>query len=80
MKLVCINNKIREGGVSPHEHITEGKVYEMIPPPNKGGIHIPSGIHMVNIISDNGKEVSLRMDRFKPLDEVRLEKLDELLK
>jgi hypothetical protein len=77
MKLVCINNKIKEGVVSPHEHITEGKVYEMI---SNKAIHIPSGIHMVNIISDNGKEVSLRMDRFKPLDEVRLEKLDELLK
>ena len=80
MKLVCINNKIKEGVVSPHEHITEGKVYEMISHPNKGVTHIPSGIHMVNIISDNGKEVSLRKSRFKTLDEYRLEKIEEILK
>ena len=66
MKAICINN------IHIENYASEGKLYEMIPHPHK--------VDMVYIVGNNGKEVSLRMDRFKPLDEVRLEKLEELLK
>ena len=78
MKLVCINSEISRGGHPCHDYITEGKVYEMIP--HKDDIHIPSGLRLVYIISDNGEKISLREDGFRPLDEVRLEKIEEILK
>jgi hypothetical protein len=74
MKVVCIDSKERIGGIPSLEYVTEGKVYEII------CHHELVGNVYVNIIGNNGREISIRKDRFKPLDEIRLEKLEEILK
>ena len=64
MKVVCIDSKI----------FSEGKVYEII------CRHKLVDNVYVNIIGNNGREISIRKDRFRPLDEIRLEKIEEILK
>jgi len=66
MKAICINNNYIEN------YASEGKLYEMIPHPHK--------VDMVYNVGNNGKKVSVRKDRFMPLDEYRLEKIEEILK
>jgi hypothetical protein len=69
MKVVCIDT------LAPNsENITEGKVYEIL------SQHKLVGFFYVNIIGNNGREITLSKDRFRPLDEYRLEKIEELLK
>ena len=71
MKVVCIDTLT----LAPNsENITEGKVYEII------SQHKLVGFFYVNIIGNNGREITLSKDRFRPLDEVRLEKIEEILK
>jgi hypothetical protein len=74
MKVVCIDSKERIGGIPSLEYVTEGKVYEII-------CHhkLVDNVY-VNIIGNNGREISIRKDRFRPLDEIRLEKIEEILK
>ena len=72
MKVVCIDTEQRIGGIPSLEYVTEGKVYEII-------CHCRRNFY-VNIIGDNGREISIRKDRFRPLDEIRLEKIEEILK
>ncbi len=74
MKVVCIDTEQRIGGIPSLEYVTEGKVYEII------CHHKLVGNVYVNIIGNNGREVTLSKNRFRPLDEVRLEKLEEILK
>ena len=69
MKVVCIDTLAPNSG-----NITEGKVYEII------SQHNYVGFFYVNIIGNNGREITLLKDRFRPLDEVRLEKIEEILK
>ena len=69
MKVVCIDTLAPNSG-----NITEGKVYEII------SQHKLVGFFYVNIIGNNGREITLSKDRFRPLDEVRLEKIEEILK
>ena len=69
MKVVCIDTLAPNSG-----NITEGKVYEII------SQHKLVGFFYVNIIGNNGREITLNKDRFRPLDEVRLEKIEEILK
>jgi len=66
MKAICINNIYIEN------YASEGKLYEIVSHPHK--------VDMVYIVGNNGKEVSVRKDRFKSLDEYRLEKIEEILK
>lgn len=69
MKVVCIDT------LAPNsENITEGKVYEIL------SQHKFIGFFYVNIIGNNGREITLSKDRFRPLDEIRLEKIEEILK
>ena len=74
MKVVCIDSTLSIRGIPCIEYVTKGKVYEII------CHHKLSGKVYVNIIGNNGREVTLSKNRFRPLDDVRLEKLDELLK
>ena len=67
MKVVCIDSS--NGNI-----ITEGKVYEILSQRKL------VGFFYINIIGNNGREITLSKDRFRPLDEVRLEKIEEILK
>ncbi len=66
MKAICINNIYIE------DYASEGKLYEIVSHPHK--------VDMVYIVGNNGKKISVRKDRFMPLDEYRLEKIEEILK
>jgi len=71
MKVVCINDRV--GGISTHKDwLTQGKVYELTKPDVYEDKYW--------IISNKGKEVTIIKTRFKPLDEYRLEKIEEMIK
>ena len=74
MKVVCIDSTHSIRGIPSLEYVTKGKVYEII------CHHKLLGKVYINIIGNNGREVTLSKNRFRPLDEVRLEKLEEILK
>jgi len=74
MKVVCIDDKLRLTGVHTNEYITEGKIYEV----RRLGTIFGDGVFY--IMGNNGREISIRKDRFRPLDEIRLEKIEEILK
>ncbi len=69
MKVVCIDDT----GVTNEalDFVTSGKIYQ-VTDINDNGVYY--------IIGNDGTEVALRRGRFKPLDEYRLEKIEELLK
>jgi hypothetical protein len=64
MKVVCIDDDYPE-------IVTLGKIYEIIGYDDN---------NVVYIIDNNGREVAIGENRFKPLDEIRLEKIEDLLK
>ena len=71
MKVVCINDRVIRNPAK--DWLTQGKVYELTRPNNPYD-------DRYWIISNKGKEVAIIKTRFKLLDEVRLEKLEEILK
>ena len=77
MKVVCIDDtagvNVTTGGIAK-DFVTFGKIYQVL---NTGTIHVHDVYY---IIGNDGTEVALRQDRFKPLDDYRIEKIEEILK
>jgi len=62
------------------KEITIGKTYDVV---RTSYLHLPNGEKVPDtylIINDTKSKISYRVSLFKTLDEVRNEKLDELLK
>ena len=78
MKVVCIDDTgvTDTNGALRRDYVTCGKIYQVTDRLNS--TFNDNGVYY--IIGNDGIEVALRRGRFKPLDEVRLEKLEELLK
>jgi hypothetical protein len=75
MKVVCIDDTGVTNEALGMDFVTCGKIYQVTDRINST---FDNGVYY--IIGNDGTEVALRRGRFKPLDEVRLEKLEELLK
>ena len=75
MKVVCIDDTGVTNEALGMDFVTCGKIYQVTDRINST---FDNGVYY--IIGNDGTEVALRRDRFKPLDEVRLEKINELIK
>ena len=75
MKVVCIDDTGVTNEALGMDFVTCGKIYQVTDRLNST---FDNGVYY--IIGNDGTEVALRRGRFKPLDEVRLEKLEEILK
>jgi len=75
MKVVCIDDTGVTNEALGMDFVTCGKIYQVTDRINST---FDNGVYY--IIGNDGTEVALRRGRFKPLDEVRLEKIEEMLK
>jgi len=78
MKVVCIDDTgvTDTNGALRRDYVTCGKIYQVTDRLNS--TFNDNGVYY--IIGNDGTEVALRRGRFKPLDEYRIEKIEELLK
>jgi hypothetical protein len=73
MRVVCVNNGEMDGAMDSSVNLTVGKVYKAL------GDNVSTSDHVFNIINDLGKRGSYYHRRFKLLEEIRENKLNEIL-
>lgn len=74
--VVCIDNiSIDIGGGIHTQPITIGKVYNVVNPSNQVSKKYP----FYNLIDDNGNASVILCSKFKPLSDIRNEKLNTIL-
>jgi hypothetical protein len=75
MKVVCIDNINDSYQVT---HLTTDKVYDAINL-RDGNISLNNEITTIQVTDDTGKKRFYRWDRFRRLDDVRQDKINELI-
>lgn len=76
MRVICINEAPRCTDISAH--LTKGKIYDVTP---TNDIWVPHTASYTNysLVNDVGRLIFVACDGFKPLDEFRNDKIEQII-
>lgn len=78
MKVICINETPRCTDISAH--LTKGKIYDVtLVDPNPHARRFLSPYTSYGLVNDMGRLIFVACDGFKPLDEFRNDKIEQII-